>query len=171
MALATLYALDVARKRDSPESLPARRFRLLAEQLAGTQAERGEALGLHQTEVGRVLRGERGPSVEALSRAVLELGVSSEFFFDPLLGERPNHRAHRRNVVGLPRSTCVDLLIEERRRSGRPVVEAAADRAREIGAVAHAITRTEAAAILDLAETIATREASGPQTSGRVSAG
>lgn len=67
---------------DEHDSLPVRRVRLFLKQYAaehgyGWQTRLSALLDRHQTHLGRVSKGERGPGLEDVTAIIKELGVSA----------------------------------------------------------------------------------------------
>ena len=146
-----------------PRSLPTERLALLLRQLQAlhgwSQTEAGKQLGMHQTTVGRIVngdRGKRGIGVDIFDEVMRRTQVAPVFFFAPELGDAPDHRrfVHRGGVAARQPPVHLEALIARDDPS-----RAVADDARTIAIVARAETPTECVVALDLARTVAAREA------------
>jgi hypothetical protein len=78
-------------------TLPAQRLRLFLAQYEqefgyGWQTRLAQLTGRHQTHLGRMAKGERGPGLDDVTAIVSELGVNERFFYDASLGDAPDYR-------------------------------------------------------------------------------
>lgn len=114
-------------------SLPVRRLRLFLAQYEqehgyGWQTRLAQLTGRHQTHLGRMAKGERGPGLDDVTAIVRELGVNERFFYDEDLGDSPDYhdfvgtRVERDDTKGAP---AVESFIEHRAELGMPLPEEA----------------------------------------------
>lgn len=158
-----------------PDSLPVRRVRLFLAQYAaehgyGWQTRLAALTNRHQTHLGRVSQGKRGPGLEDVAAIVRELGVSERFFYDESLGEAPDYR----QFVGENRETrverddaavhpVVEQVLRERHASPEAAARLRAAPLRLFGGTPDPFT---VATILSAIEADVRREA-GAQAAGR----
>lgn len=120
-----------------PDSLAERRMRIFLRQYEeehgrGAQAELAKRLGRHQTFLGRLASGERGPGIVDVENVVRAFGVKAEFFFDPRLGDEPRYRDHleTRFEREYPHDAAISAFAAERSAEGRPIPDAVIERLR-----------------------------------------
>lgn len=123
------------------ESLPVQRLRLFlaqyeAEHGYGWQTRLAGLTGRHQTHLGRLSRGERGPGLEDVSVIIDDLGVSERFFYDRDLGDAPDYRdfvkASRVDRDDAKGTQNAEAYIASQLAIGKPVSEEHARRLRSI---------------------------------------
>lgn len=121
-------------------SLPVRRLRLFLAQYEqehgyGWQTRLSQLTGRHQTHLGRMAKGERGPGLDDVTAIVRELGVNERFFYDERLGDAPDYRdfvgtrTERDDETGTPNA---EAYIAGQAATGRPVSDEHAKRLRSI---------------------------------------